>query len=169
VSWRDAGGLRRDGRLDIDIRGRVWEWDHIAKEEDVVEGALVHHVEACLVALEEGKRGGIGEVSEGAGNARAMIGAGLSGDAVGEEFGLHAPSAAQAPVGGDHFLDHGLLDGIEWGETFEVLIEGCLEALGIFTGEDDGLGEETVTDGVLGGTLFPFRSNRAAGKTSVGA
>ena len=44
-----------------------------AQEEHVVEGALVHEVEAGFIAMEQGQFGGCGEAAEGSGVAGYIV------------------------------------------------------------------------------------------------
>jgi hypothetical protein len=48
------------------------------------------------------------------------------------------------------------------------LVEECVKALQGLAGEDYAVGQETVTDSVLGRSEFAFRSGGAMGKPSVG-
>ena len=106
----------------------------------------------------------------GGGDAGAVVGGWVGNPdpaGVGEDLGFHGPGAAHAPVGGDHFLDHGLLDAIGGGEAIEVLREEKFEAILRLAGENHAVGEKTVNDGILGRATLAFGSYGAAGKTSV--
>jgi hypothetical protein len=103
----------------------------LANERDGKAGGLelVHQVEAGLVAVEQGQFGRGGELAERGRHPRSGVTAGLGIESVGKELVLHGPGAAHAPVGGGHFLDHGLLDAIDRAESLEVLGEELLKAL----------------------------------------
>ena len=100
-----------------------------AEEEDVVEGTLVHHVEAGFVAMEEGEIGGRCEFAESGGDARAVVTGGREVDLTGQEIVFDGPGTAQAPVRGGHLLDHGALDDVEGAESVQVFLEEGFEAL----------------------------------------
>jgi hypothetical protein len=104
------------------------EWDG-AQEEDVVEGALVHQVEAGFVAMEQSQLGRGGELAEGSRDAGAGVTAGLGVQAASQELVFHGPGAAHPPVSSGHFLDHGLLNAIGGAEALQVLREEGFEAL----------------------------------------
>ena len=138
--------------------GFVWysgrwgvEREGFAEEEDVAEGALVDHVEAGFVAVEEG------EVGKGGGGGRGCR----------HGLGFVGPGATHAPVGDAHLFDHGEFDSVHYTEAVEMLVDKALEAFFGFAGEQDGLGEETVLAGVLRGSLFAFGCDRAARVTAV--
>jgi hypothetical protein len=133
-----------------------------------VEGSLVHEVEARLVAVEQGELWLGCEVAEGGGDAGAAVLAGVGGEAAGQELGFHGPGAAHAPVRGHHFLNQGFFDAIDGAEPIQVLRKEGLEALLRLAGQDDTLGEETVTDSILGRAGFAFRGRGATGKSAVG-
>ena len=81
---------------------------------------------------------------------------------------LDGPSAAHAPVGGDHFLDHGELDAIGGSETLDMLGHEVVKTLAGFVFENHALSQETVAEGVSGGPFFPLRGDGASGAGSVG-
>jgi hypothetical protein len=139
-----------------------------AQEEDVVEGTLVHQVEAGFVAVEQGQLRRRGELAERGGDAGAVKTAGLGLHPGSHHLGFHGPGTAHSPPGGGHLLDHGLLDAIDGCEALHVLVEECVKALQGLAGEDYAVGQETVTDSVLGRAEFAFRGGRATGKTAVG-
>ena len=71
-------GFVRLGRLRWFVRrvrgdGRGVRRESFAEQQKVLEAALVHHVEARLVAVEEGKFGADGEDGEGGGHAGALV------------------------------------------------------------------------------------------------
>ena len=151
--------------------GHRWPTD-LAEEEQVVKGALVHHVEAGFVAVEEVEAIVGGEVGVGCGHARDLTAGGLGLHGLFEHFGLYGPSAAEAPVGGGEFLDHAVFEIVYRFEAGgEHLTEG-LEVFGRLVADEDLFGEQTVAHGVVGGALFAglgYRSGRAGSIGTVGA
>ena len=124
--------------------------------EDIksAQGALIHTVEASLIAMQEGQLGGIGEGIEGVSDADNLV-AGLGGShALIEEAGLDGPDAAKAPVSGGHFLDQAKLDAIGGGEPADVVGDHAVEILGGLIGEEHLFGEEAMAKGVKGRALF---------------
>ena len=116
--------------------------------------ALIHTVEAGLIAMQEGQLGGVGEGGEGGGDAGDLA-AGLGGfDALIEEAGLDGPGAAKAPESGRHFLDHAAFDAIGGAEFPDVLGNHQIEVRGGLIGEDHLFGEQAMPEGVEGGALF---------------
>ena len=92
-------------------------------------------------------------MAEGGGDAaeiRSASARGLGIQGSGEEFVLDSPDTAEAPVGRGHFLNHAALDTVGGSEALEVLGAEGVKALGRFSGEHDGVGEEAVLEGVLG-------------------
>lgn len=127
---------------------------------------MVDAVEAGFVAPEEGEGGFSGEFSEGCGGGVGDLVAGVCGDFVIEEAGLDGPGAAG---GGDHLFDDVHFDIVGGLEAVDVLIEVELKILVVFILHDDGFGEESVAEGVVGGAFFALRGDRALGMTSIGA
>ena len=125
----------------------VWKFD-AAEEREVVEGALEHAVEAGFLALQEVQLRLGGEGGEAGGEAVESIAGGLGGDGPVEAAGLDGPGAAHAPVGGDHFLDEAVLDGVDGVEAGGELIVDEAEGLGAFAVEADASGEQTVGERV---------------------
>jgi len=125
-------------------------------------------VEARFVAVEQGQFRGGGQLAESAGDADHIVAGGLGGEAFGEQRVFDGPGAAQAPVRRGHLLDHSALDAIDGAEALPVRGEKGLKALAGLRGEDHAVGQEAVTDGVLGRTAFSLRGLRAAGTRAVG-
>ena len=102
----------------------VW-WGVVgeAEDEDVVERALVHEVEAGFVAVEEGNGRAVGEGGEGIGDAVEGGTGGLGGGLPVQEAGFHGPGPAQAPIGGSHVLDHAKFEAIGGPEVTDVVGE----------------------------------------------
>jgi len=100
-----------------------------AEQEDVVEGTLIHQVEAGFVAMEKGEFGRGGELAEGGRNAGAVVTAGLGAHSGSQELVFYGPGAAHPPVSSGHLLDHGLLDAVDWTESLQVLVEKGFKAL----------------------------------------
>jgi hypothetical protein len=136
-----------------------------AQQKDVVEGALVHYVEASFVALNHGEFREGGEVAEGGRDAPS----GFGGKTIPEEAVLNGPVAAQAPVGGGHFLDHAELDAIARAEMFDVLREESLESLARFALEDHAIGQKPVLESVLPRPALALGSFGAMGAGPIGA
>ncbi len=128
-----------------------------AQEEEVVEGALVHEVEAAFIAVDEGDGGAVGETGKGIGHAVEGGCGGLGGDLLVEEGGFDGPGAAQAPIGCGHVLDHAEFQAVGGLEAGDVVGEQSGEGLGTFVLEDHAMGQETMADGVAGGTLLALR------------
>ena len=173
LGWGEGGRLGRGfGGEGIGLFGNgtgfVW-YGGGAEQKDVVEGPLVHHVEARFVAVEEAKFRGCSEFAEGAGDAGNVVTLGLGVEFLREEGVFDGPGAAEAPVGSGHLLDHAELDAIERAEAFEVFGEEGVEALARFAGEDDTVGEEAVAEGVEGRAKLPFGGGGATGAGAVGA
>ena len=126
-------------------------------------------MEAGLVTVEQIELRGGGQVGEGGGDARGLVAGGLIADGLFHQAILDGPGAAHAPIGGNHFLDHGELDAIGGGETLLMLGDELVEALTRFVFQDNALGQETVAEGVGGGALFPLRGDGASGAGSVGS
>ncbi|MFN7999301.1 MAG: hypothetical protein U0Q18_37130 [Bryobacteraceae bacterium] len=164
-----GAALGGEGLGGLDGLGRFVRRESFAEQEKVLEAALVHPVEARLVAVEQGEFGTDGEAGEGGRHAGAFVAGRLGLDGVIEQARFHGPGAAQAPGGGDHFFDETLIHSVAGGEAGLVLGGNDIEALTGFAGEHDAFGEQAVADGVLRRARFAFRSDRAAGAGSVGA
>jgi hypothetical protein len=119
--------------------------------------------------MEQVERGGGGQLGESVGDALGLVAGGLMADGLIHQAILDGPGAAHAPIGGDHFLDHGVLDAVGGGETPEMLGQEVVKTLVGFVLEDKALGQETVAKGVGGGVFFPLRGDGASGAGSVGA
>jgi hypothetical protein len=122
----------------------------LAHEEQVVEGALVHEVEAAFVAVEEAEFGRGGELAEGGIHAGELSAGGLLLHGVFEHFGFERPGAAEAPVGGGEFFDEAVLEIVNGGESLEEDVAEGFEVLGALVADEDLLGEQTMTDGIGG-------------------
>jgi hypothetical protein len=128
--------------------GTRFVWQAGAEEEQIVEGALVHHVEARLVAMHEGEGGGVGEALESGGDA--VDGGdcgGIRGNGV-EHAGLDGPGTAHAPGSGDHLFDESEFQTADGAESLDVQIEKSLKRLGRFVLENQAAGQEAVDQGV---------------------
>jgi hypothetical protein len=112
-------------------------------------------------------RGG-GQLGEGVGEARQLVAGGLIADGLIHQAILDGPGAAHAPIGGNHFLDHGELDAIGGGETLDMLSYEVVKTLVGFVLQNNALGQETVAKGVGGGTFFSLRGDGASGAGGVG-
>jgi hypothetical protein len=104
-------------------------------------------------------RGG-SQFGEGSGDARDLVAGGLIADGLFHQAILDGPGAADAPIGRNHFLDHGELDAIGGRETLDMLGHEVVKALAGFVFQDNALGQETVAEGVGGGAFFPLRGDR---------
>ena len=132
-----------------------------------MEGAVVHHVEACFVAMEEGQLGRGGQLAE-CGRDISQVGAfRAGGHGAFEEGVFDSPGATHAPGSGGHFLDHAAFDLIDGVESLEVLNDIGFEGFTGLAGEDHTIGEETVTDCILGRTELAFRGFGAMGETPI--
>ena len=139
------------------------------QDEEVVEGALVHEVEAGFVAVDEGDGGAFGEAGKGISHAIEGGTGGLGGDLLIEEACFEGPGAAQAPIGCSHVLDHAEFQAVGGLEAGNVVGEQGSEGLGTFVLEDYTTGEEPMAEGVAGRALLALRGFGAAGEISVGA
>ena len=140
----------------------------LAQHQEVVEGALIHDMEAGLITTEVGELRSGGQFGEGSGDAGEFGAFGLGGGGRFEEVILDSPVAAEAPISRDHFLDHAHLDIIEGAETIHVETEQFLKGVAGFLAEDDAIGQAAAADGVAG-TGFALRGFGSAGKCTVGA
>jgi hypothetical protein len=70
----------------------------------------------------------------------------LEGDVFIEQGGFDGPSAALAPVGGAHLLDHVELDFVGGLEAVDVLLEESQEVFARFVVQNDTVGAEAVTE-----------------------
>jgi hypothetical protein len=125
-------------------------------------------VEAGLVTVEQVQLGGGGQLGEGVGEARHLVAGGLIADGFIHQAILDGPGAAHAPIGGNHFLDHGELDAIGGGETLDMLGHEVVKTLVGFVLQDHALGQETVAKGVGGGVFFPLEGDGVWGAGGVG-
>ena len=131
--------LRGKGRLEVCPTGNkghvrfVWYTgvgrDLLPKDEEVLEGALKHHMEPRFVAVEQREFGGVVGASEGGSDAVQGAGGGVGRRDGVEEPVFDGPGAAHAPEGGDHFFDHADFDGVEGTETIEIGGEEGLKGL----------------------------------------
>ena len=110
------------------------------------------------------------EGEEGAGG-RVLVGGGigLEGLFASELSGLEGPVAEGAPAAEGHGFNEGEFvggGGVEFGGE---VCEEPEETLAGFAGEQDGLGEDAVFDGVAGGIAATSRGDGATGFAGVGA
>ena len=133
-----------------------------------MEGALIVEVEAGLVAVHEAEGGSGGEICEGVGQAIERVAGRLGGGFIFEQTGFDGPGAAEAPVGGDHLLDHAELHAIGGLEAIEVVFQDGLEALGRFVVHDDLAGEQAMAEGVLRRTPFALGGDGTDGASAIG-
>jgi len=159
-----GGGGRRGGRFVA-----------IALElEEIAEGARVGAGEAGFHAVQDVEGGAVGEPFEGGGEG--LVGSegviGIFFDAVDgfdKELGFDAGDAVEAPLSGDHFMDEVEFDGADGAELLEVGGEEGVEVGGVFGGEDEGLGTQSVLEGILGGAGAAGFGFGAAGFCAVDA
>ena len=144
------------------------------------EGVPVFPAVAALVSVEPLESTGfVAEGAEGAGEVRDRGFAGvcfLAAAGHGEAFGgffkvLRLPDAPEAhatPVRDGSEVD---LIGLDAGLGLKFLFKGgeVTETLLGFAGEDQGVGEEAVADGVLGGAGFAFGRDWSDGMGGVGS
>jgi hypothetical protein len=131
-----------------------------------------------LVAVQQAEGGvGAGHAIEGYGDAAAVVDVVevvidpflVVFHLVFEEAGFDGGVAAEAPVGGGELADEielGLAAGVEVGE---VVVELGFVFGARFGGEDDGLGGESVGEGVERGGGFAGWGDGAGGFGAVGA
>jgi hypothetical protein len=106
-------------------------------------------------------------LGEGVGDAPGLVAGGLIADGLFHQAILDGPGAAHAPIGRNHFLDHGELDAIGGVETLGMLGHEVVKTLTEFVFQDKALSQETVAKGVDGGAFFPLRGDRTSGAVSV--
>jgi hypothetical protein len=140
-----------------------------AEEEEGVEGAVVHHLEAGFVAVHEGEWVGVGGFGEAGGDAVELVAFDLGGDLVIEGAGFEGPTAAETPGGGNHLLDQAVFDFVNGLEAGEMLLDEVVEAFAGFGFEDATFREQAVADGVARGARFAGKSDGATGLAAVGA
>jgi hypothetical protein len=149
--------------------GTRFVWHGGADEKQVMEGALVEHVEPGFVAVHERKGGGVGKGLKRAGHAVDWGNFGGIGRAGVEHAGFDGPGAAHAPGGADHFLDETELYRVGRLVALDVLGEEGLKRLGRFVLKDETASQEAVAEGILGSLLFSRAGGRAERAASVGA
>jgi hypothetical protein len=136
------------------------------------EGAAIDQVEAGFVAMDEVETAGIvGQGGEGGGKAFGLRGGGIQlvFEFLIEGSSFDGPEAAQAPDGGDHFLDEGLGGKVGGGETAEEILVEFAEGVGGLVGEEDAVGQDAVAEGIEGRAALALGGFGAAGECSVGA
>ncbi|SPF32597.1 hypothetical protein SBA4_120026 [Candidatus Sulfopaludibacter sp. SbA4] len=202
VGW-SCGGLAFIGRLlgGRGARGDVQEVFGIGtrfvwylrdtQEEQVVQGPLVHEVEARFVTVYQTQGRAVGEGGEGGGHAVELVGfrlrtkvtgcktrlrteaAGATGGAGGggviEHAGFESPGAAHAPTGGGYFLDHAELHVIGGLEAVDELFQVVFEDIARFVLHQKDVGQQSVAHGVARRALLPLRGGGTARARSVGA
>ena len=118
-----------------------------------MQGALVDHVEAGFVTMDQREGGGLGQGLEGEGNTAQGVGGGIGlGGRGAEHVGLDGPGAACAPAGGDHLLDYAEFEAVGGLETIGVLRHEGPKRLGRLVIKDQAAGQKAVAPGILGGT-----------------
>ena len=137
-------------------------------DQEVVEGALVHDMEARLIPTEVGDLRPSVEFGEGSGDAGEFGAFGLSGGGRFEEVISDGPVAADAPISRGHLFDHAHLDVIEGAEAIHMEIEQILKGLAGFVAEDGAVGQTAAAEGAVR-TGFAFRGLGSAGQSAVGA
>jgi hypothetical protein len=128
------------------------------KAGEVMVGDIEGALEAGFVAKEDGHADG----------RDGVAGLGREADSLVDEEVDEGADAAEAPLGEEHLVDVGELgpDGlISIDEALEVFEEFFRR----FARNQGGLGEESVLDGVLGGTPFAFRGLRPFRASAIGA
>jgi hypothetical protein len=166
------GQGRAERGLDIFGSGTGFVWYRGAQQKQVVQGALVDHVEAGLITMEQREGGGFRQALEGRRDARERLGGGIGiGGSRGgvDQLGFDGPGAAHAPTGGHHFLHHPEFEGAGGLELLYVLGQESLERLGGFVVEDEPAGKEAVAQGVLRRAQFAGGGGRTFGTAAVGA
>ncbi len=119
-----------------------------AKKQQVAERALVHGVEAGLVAVQQGERARAGKRTECAGYAVERFGGALLSYGLVHQASFDGPGAAEAPVRRSHLLDHPKLDAVGGLKAFEVLIEEGAKAFRGFVFKNNGAGQQSVANRV---------------------
>ena len=93
-----------------------------------MEGALVHAMEAAIVAVDSRELGPLGEIAESGGDAvQWVVRLGVFSGGVRQEAGFDGPEAALTPDAGDHFLDGAVFGSIGGFELGKMLVEKQVE------------------------------------------
>ena len=93
-----------------------------------MEGALVHAMEAAVVAVDQIELGPLSEVAEGGGDAvQWVVRLSVFGGGISQESGFDGPEAALTPNAGDHFLDGAVLGSVGGFEFGKMLVEKQVE------------------------------------------
>jgi hypothetical protein len=163
-----AGIVARKGSFGFVCANRRGGRD-LTQEEQVVEGALVHKVEAAFVAVEEGEFGLGSEFAESGIHAGELAAGGLLLHGVFEHFGFESPGATEAPVGGCEFLDEAELEIVDGVEALDEDVPEGLEVAGALVADEDLFGEKAVAHGIGGGAGFAFGGDGPGGSGGVGA
>jgi len=137
-------------------------------------GLLVLAFELRFIAQPGGVGGaGFREGFDGAGREFGGVGVGKpggeDGDLAGEGRFVVGADAAETPFGVGHFADEagfGEVGGVEMLGEFEE--EGLVFG-DVVTGEEDGLGAETVPEIVAGGDFAPGGGDGAGGELGIGS
>jgi hypothetical protein len=165
----DAVMLRESKELGAEGLGFVWH-PAIAQVQQAGQRQLNDVVEAGFVVVEEEEVWTVaGQRVEGSDDALQVVGRTLGGDLEVEGLALYGPEAADAPGGGTHILDGGLLDGVARGDALDVLAKQVFKAGAGLALEDGGAGQQAVADGVTGGPAFAGGGFGAARARAVGA
>jgi len=134
-----------------------------------MQGAVECALDAGFVARKGLDGAGTGSViGEGArGRIEGVLVARQLRDTDIEQTGFEGAHAAQAPGGHGHLLDEQGLGGSGGLVFIEKGVEEFLELVGVFIGEDVGLGGEAVAKRVEADGGASFRSARAGAELSV--
>jgi len=141
----------------------------LAQDQQAVQGALMHDMEAGLVAVQEMECGAGGEVAESGGQAGEIAAGGLGLHGSFEHLGFHGPGAAETPGGGGHFFDEAELDVIDGSPLGDGDVEEFFECGGRFGADENLASEETVAAGVAGGMGLAGGGFGSGGESGVGA
>ena len=81
---------------------------------------------------------------------------------------LDGPSAAHAPIGSGHFLDHAELDAVGGSETLGMLGYEVIKTRTRFVFQNHAPSQEGVANGVSGRAFLPLGGDRSSGAGRVG-
>ena len=126
------------------------------QNQEVVEGALVHAVQARLVTVEKVELRRSRELAKSGGKALGLILLRAVVHRFLEQCFLNRPQPAEAPGCRHHIRDGALFDAIDRRQFGEMFLKGGIEKCLRFIGKDDTAGEESVPKSISGRYALPF-------------
>jgi hypothetical protein len=111
------------------------------QQEQVLQGAVIHVVEASFVAVQQGEAVGIVGILEGGSQEAGSVTGLREVEAIVQQLGFDGPGATHAPPGGDHFFDEAKLDAVGRLEARQVVGHDLRETIGRFVFQENDAGE----------------------------